>query len=1241
MTRANSSASLLGADTGEDTVVQVSAASDGTVVRLDRSLKAWYMIAPQNDHVDYEKDVIWIDLGHFWKCVSVASISQIWGLSDYGDIYYGTSDRFVLLEHAITSGAGYNKPTFTHISVGHDNVVLATDAHSGTVFRLKLHPTGACPPVWNALPGTGPGSRLHIVNCSLSTGDFIVGVAGDGRVYRYSRGVWTSLGGGAKLNNVGVGIDGYVLGVDRDGDLFGCQLESTAIVIPPLDRPSSRERTNKSVKDDEPLTPSSPQAPNGPSLFNAPRQQGMSRKPTSTPRELFEMAASTSAARNNRFTAGELRVDTSRNTRTSSPLRESGGAGGAAGPGGSSWAVASPRTYYHSKVAPGLDRTDSQMSKRSYASDVAIFGTPTGPDLSQPTTPVSPQVSDNDRSSSSVEQTPVQEAAAVVPVSTPSHARATQLRIQTKGMSSCNPGGESHFTSQPITTFGPSSNMSPLTSFPLDGNPYATGSKPSSDNSAAQTPITPHSDSSNNFILSASSKSSSGSASNNNLLTTPAGQQNANPQKDTVEEEENHSSIVDGATPPASSSISPSVSSSDRVPCVAATGLVPEAQGYQRQPVLEESEERLEQHFQQPDEGAFVESAHGSVSLPNANGPATTIDSVEMAMAGIYEPRDIHSIFDPPHDPLPPASAAAVGTVTDIDSRQPLQSPLPPPPPSQPAVVDAVVPSSLPQQRMELDRLLSSSDKSEWIENGVHPLGRLGQTGDNNYNNDEMNDGVNIAGLEGQKNNDDGHVWYGDTAVVQPNLDQDKRNPSMAFSHLEQPTPTVLSTITRTSPAITGPFQAQSSRTISPFSTQGQQQQQQPGLEYNQSKPPFSGNSNSYYNDTNNSGQPKTTAFLPLDIRLEPSEPPSSSVAPLSVFHQQQQEENHYLEPPYSHQDHLSQRRPSDCSEVLMLQQQEFLRLTRLRSQPSSVVTANDPALGAFSEKTEVLQDYPLSDKTEIDFINNSANDSSYQLQQQKYQDFAAPSRQSQDHYDNNNISPDNNETMLRKVREKMTSPPGEEGPSKRLSVLIPPNSLPPESDEILRKRESAKTNRASNNIPNASAGSSGRNSRSSSSRGNANMNYAIPDESSHPSYSSTHLQNYVNTTMPHPHQHPQSGRSSVQSINLTPISPTHLTNPTNSMTGVYNFNTSHRSSSSSGAGRSPYGHGNAHGGGSGNNNRTTTTVGSGVARSASSGGIAGEDAQGRWVGSPTGTDNRVSTYGTADIHKSRCCIIQ
>ncbi|KAF9155429.1 hypothetical protein BG015_009897 [Linnemannia schmuckeri] len=1220
MTRANSSTSLLGADSEEDTTIQVSAASDGTVVRLDRSLKAWYLIAPHNDHVDYEKDVIWIDLGHFWKCVSVASISQIWGLSDCGDIYYGTSDRFALLEHAITSGAGYNKPTFTHISVGHDNVVLATDAHSGTVFRLKLHPTGACPPVWNALAGTGPGSRLHIVNCSLSTGDFIIGVAKDGRVYRYSRSVWIPLGGGAKLDNVDVGIDGYVLGVDRDGDLFGCQLESTASVVPPpplsLDKPSSREWTYKADKDDEPLTPSSPQAPNGPSLFNTPRQQGISKRPTSSPRELFEMAASTSAARINRFPTEELKVDTSRNTRTPSPLRDSGG-GGVPGPAGPSWARSGSRTYFYPKAAPGLDRTDSQMSKRSYASDIATPKTPTG---------------------------------------LTSHSTDQE--------------GESYFTSKPTTTFGPSSNLSPLTNFPFDGNPYASGSKPSSDNSTVQTPITPQSDSNNKLIQSASSKSSSGFSSNSNLLTIPGGQQNANPQEDTVEdqskeEEESHPSTVDGSTPPSlSSSTLPWVSSSDRVLSAVATAFVSETQGHQRQPVLEGEERRRKQQLQQLD-GTYVESGHGLALILNANG-SPAVDTMEMR-PGINEHRDIHSIFDY-HNSLYPSSAAAVDTATEIESQQPWPLPLPP---TQPAVVDAVVPSS-PQRHMELNRLLSSSDKSEWNENDAHASGGggLGQPGDSyNYNsNNDINDGVNIAGLEGQRNNDDGYVWDRDTIVVQTNLDQDKRDPSMAFSHLEQPTPPLVSSIPS---ARIGSFQSSFSRTFPPFSTEEQhhQQRHQPSLEtipqeYYQPTTPFSGNTDTY-NNTNNNVQARTTSFLPWDNKQELNES-SSAAAPLFVFQHQQKEEYLYLEPPYPRQDLLSQHRPSDCSEDLMLQQQEFLRLTRLRSQPSSVVVANDPALRALSEKTEVLQD-PLSDKTEIDFNNNSDNffndnNQFYQQQQfqqqQRYQDFAQLSRRSEKYYDNYNTSQPDNDKMVMgtKLREKKTPPLGE-GTPNRGSVYISPSSLPPEFGEIVRNRDYANSNRAgtaiasanaanananriSNNITSASAGSSGRNSRSSSSRGhaiNANANNVITEGPSHPSYSSTHLQNYVNTTMPHPYQHPQSGRSSVQSINLTPtnVNPTNLTNPTNSLTGVYNFNTS--PGSGSGVGRSPYGHGHTHGC---SNNRTTTTVGSGVTPSMSSGGITGEDAQGRWVGSPTGADNRVATYGTSDIHKSRCCTI-
>ncbi|KAG0301888.1 hypothetical protein BGZ97_002575, partial [Linnemannia gamsii] len=1019
MTRANSSSSLLAADTEEDTTFQVSAASDGTVVRLDRSLKAWYLIAPHNDNVDYEKDVIWIDLGHFWKCVSVASISQIWGLSDYGDIYYGTSDRFALLEHAITSGAGYNKPAFTHISVGHDNLVVATDAHSGTVFRLKLHPTGACPPVWNALPGTGPGSRLHIVNCSLSTADFIVGVAKDGRVYRYSHSVWTPLGGGAKLENVGVGIDGYVLGVDRDGDLFGCQLESTAIVIPPIpqDRPSSREWTHKAVKDDESSAPSSPQAPNGPSLFNTPRQQSMSKRPTSSPRELFEMAASFSLARSNTSPIGETRMGASRITRTSSPLRESGGAGGAggvAGPGsGSSWAGS--RAYTYSKTS-GLNRTDSQMSKRSYASDIGTPKTPTGLSLSRPSTPTLSQDPDSDLaiSSSAEQKAPIQAAAAAaLPVSIPSpHPRVTPLRILTKDMVSSSPaplstdqGGESYFTSKPITTYGPLCNLSPLTSFPLDGNPYAAGSKPSSDTSNVQTPITPHSDGNNNFTLSDSSKSSSGSS--NNLLTFP-GQQNANSQ-DAIEdelqeeveeekrEEENHSSIGNGPNPPlSSSSISPSVSALNRVPSGVATGFLQQFEGHRQHPVLEE-------HIQQRQpNNAMVESGQVLNLLPNANGSINAVETVEMAKRE-NECRDIHSID--PHDPLSPLTAVAVASATEIDPRQPF--PLPPPATTQPAVVNAVVPSGT-RQRMELNRLLSS-DKSEWFENGAHGHGGSEPDDRNNFNYSDMTNGVIIAGLEGQRNNDDDeHVWDGDTALLQPNSDQDKRDPSMAFSHLEQQQPSPSFVSSSATPARV-PLQHPLSRNLAHFSPE--QQQQQSRLEtvpqdYYKPTPPFPGNYDTYNSNNNNNnitttnGQPRTASFLPWDNKHELNEPSSLLAVPQSgrQFYsdprqqEQQQEPDFGLEPP--RQDLLSQHRPSDSSEVLMLQQQEYLRLTRLRSQPSSVVIANDPALAALSEKTEVLQDHhPLSDKTEIDYHHFGDNSSNNQFQQQQNQQFQQQQR--------------------------------------------------------------------------------------------------------------------------------------------------------------------------------------------------------------------------------------------------------
>jgi len=342
----DSSSSLtlsLSTDSESDTTIAVSAASDGTVVRLDKAQRSWYLINPHG-HDDFEKEVIWIDLGQSWKCVSVASVSQIWGLSDQGEIYFGTTDRFVLLESSITSGAGYDKPTFTHISVGHDNLVLATDAHSGTVFRLKTHPTASHPPIWTAIPGTGLGiSQLHIVHCSLSTADFIVGIALDGQAYRFRNSKWIPMSGSVRLDSVSVGVDGYVLGVGRNGDLFSCQLQSTLFI--PQSIPDRIKSSNPYNKDDD-AGPDSPQAPNMPDIPPTPHMQAVSKRPVASPRELFEMETSDRGypfTNYSRTTDDEL----TRNRATASNPRSN-----------SLYA-----RYKHG-------RSDSQHSKSSYASDI-------------------------------------------------------------------------------------------------------------------------------------------------------------------------------------------------------------------------------------------------------------------------------------------------------------------------------------------------------------------------------------------------------------------------------------------------------------------------------------------------------------------------------------------------------------------------------------------------------------------------------------------------------------------------------------------------------------------------------------------------------------------------------------------------------------------------------------------------------------------------------------------------------
>ncbi|KAF9120429.1 hypothetical protein BGW39_011387 [Mortierella sp. 14UC] len=1215
MTRANSSRSLLGTDTEEDTTIRVSAASDGTVVRLDRSLKAWYLIAPHNDYVDYEKDVIWIDLGHFWKCVS-------------GDIYYGTSGCFAPLEHAITSGAGYSKPAFTHISVGNDNVVLATDAHTGTVFRLKLHPTGSCPPVWTALTGTGPGSSLHILNCSISTTDFIVAVAKDGRVYRYSHSVWTPLGGGAKLDNVGVGIDGYVLGVDRDGDLFGCQLESIAKTVPPLnlDRPSSREWTYKAVRDDQPTTPSSPQAPNGPSLFNAPRQQGMSKRPTFSPRELFEMAASSTLGspaaagqRDRSPGAGELRVDTTSKNRAPSPLGEVGR--------GPSWAQSHPHVF---AKGPGLDRSDSRMSKRSYASDITIPKTPTGLSLSRPSTPVSFRVPENDISSSPTEQptttttTTTITPEAALPVLNQSRAKASPLRILTKGMpissaASLSTGheSESYFTSKPITIIGPSSNLSPMTSFPLDGNPYATGSKPSSGHSTAQTPVTPHSSDSynnNNAILSVSSKSSDSSRQ-----WTILGQQTVSPEETrALRQAEQEEGVSRAGNEPALTAplSSPPL---DSAPSYVPEGLGPgaEGQGQQQQQQQDVKDKRLEQ--QRPSV-TNVESGQGVAPLINANG-GTTVDG-RVELAGVNEDRDYHREGD----------------------TQPPQQPYQPLAPTTPAAIMPFI------RNMQFNRLPSNtgSDKDEWIENAID------DDGGGDVGHDGAPGGVNIASY---RNNDDEHVWNGDAVAIQSNRDQDKREPFapqfLRNESLQSPSTTV-------APIAPTPFQPFISRTSSPFlSTEGQQGST-PAFEQQQQQNDF----NIFAN-----GQPRTASFPSWDnntkqelftnYNLYPTSPPDRQ----NVYPQQQNLHSQPESPPpllQPRQDLLNQHRPSDCSEVLMLQQQEFLRQTRLRSQPSSVVAGNDPVLNSFSaspDKAEVHTEGSYFNSNGGDhYYNSNGGDHYYnsnggnhyynnhnlynnsnldgngnnQLRQigqqnqqhfQQYQDVLPPSPppppQPSDYINNSNNSNNDNDSMRIRTRFDKKSDKDQKDENRRpsLYILSCPTSPSPSTYPISQALDGEQQQQQVQHQ-----------------QQHQQQQQEDADAPQRPSYSETHLHHYVETQVINQTTPKMANRQSMVFRSAVGVGD----NANGAGIGVGRGDPSGGPTTRR-RGNDPYGRRGSSSNSNGATNATTTTLASTIA---SAGGIQGEDAQGRWIGSPTGVDQRVVTY-PSEIHKSRCCIIQ
>lgn len=261
------------------------------------------------------------------------------------------------------------------------------------------------------------------------------------------------------------------------------------------------------------------------------------------------------------------------------------------------------------------------------------------------------------------------------------------------------------------------------------------------------------------------------------------------------------------------------------------------------------------------------------------------------------------------------------------------------------------------------------------------------------------------------------------------------------------------------------------------------------------------GNNNDYYNYSYNSSIPSLSDPRTSYSTDHSLDPPLQPWVP--HLQQQQQQQRQHQPNPQSDQDFnqfqqangLSSHRSSNASDILMLEQQEFLRLTRLRSQP---INAQDPLATRrfYTEK-------PTSENNVDQAVQPYSQHLQY-LQQQPA-----------------------------------------EGPT---SAVQPPFNNEPEKMPLYSQSDE----------PDATG--------------------------SRPSYSSAHLQGYLNATGV------GVSRSSVDSNGGL----------RNRATNVYNPN-------------SP-----------------TTARGSG---------IQGEDEQGRWTGVPTVSDDRVYHY-SPDVHKSKCCTI-
>ncbi|KAF9967542.1 hypothetical protein BGZ70_009155 [Mortierella alpina] len=1100
-------------ETDADTTVQVSAASDGTVVRLDTTQKAWYLIAP-HDHADFEKDVIWIDLGHFWKVVSVASISQIWGLSETGDIYYGTSDRFVQLESSVTSGAGYDKPTFTHIAVGHDNVVLATDAHSGIVFRLKTHPTASHPPVWTAMPGTGTagaaGTGLHFKSCSLSSANFIVGVTLDGHVYRFTHGAWVSLGGGAKMNNVGIGSDGYVLGVDRDGDLFGCQLQDT-VTIPR--RVSSRNIQLNQYKRKESSAPSSPQAPNAPNIPTTPRLQAVSKRPMASPRELFEMATTTTHR-------GQMDDE--------EPVAEFGGP-----------RSSSPSFRGDSYTRYALSRTESQLSKRSYASDLPSATAPTGLNILQQQRAGSPSPGPYGAPSASNKPLP--------------------LRIQTKGVglsgryliSADESAGDSYFSSRPHTASSMDGHSSPPTHATYDEGLYSAKSRASRASPVLRT-SSPHSPRSPYLDL---AWQNSARASRPDSPSTPRMSSQEFPQGYAA------ASRIGGGQ----------FEHKQRFSGTSSSGDSPVTYSPAKQRILERALSRSRSFQSQRSHSSTPDgdTGRGSLQLEKENDDIDTTSDAALdgSMSSQSQPHDVE-----------PSIARSTASATIMEHDQDMDT------------MRGIVDSDIQNQRNSIDSpsIITPSTRQPKEQGSLlssvssEPPARMSEMIQQEKGSD-VNMGVNIAEARPpDKEEILNETTHKPAAGWEPYKSEWIQGGS-GDSH-DQVAPTSRTNNGRSLSASQQFWQSQEEHPSPPLPSSSLSSQDQ--TRYQPHSPDLSHGTLS--------DQHQTQEFGPdSDSDAQQDQGPD---------HDLDLDLEYYLSTPGLGSTH----RPSDSSDILMQEQQEYLRLTRLRSSRQSYALAafkNDKNHSKYFNTLQAFgggnNGFGIDEKSELEFDSSTVGELQQHQQQQQYGYKGEKQEVEQQHYSSDPTPQDPVPEATSSAFQRY--PSSSMGLFKKKRTQVPPIVV-----------------KASDNDEEAN---------------------------SRPSYSSSHLQQYVDTLAAQ--ATPVDSRKDVPMITIT-----------------------NGSLGDGAAAVAPAAGGGGGGAGTGGIGETATATpganttaapNAGIAsgRTSLSGhprgpdtgvvhrnyeqlrtGIQGEDEQGRWIGGTSANDTTLRHYDPEIHHKSKCCNI-